>query len=218
MKLDRFPTAAPAGELVWWPEHGMGYYPVDQSAGVYDLSYWQKYTEYDASPMGKQLTRARVDLVSRFWDGFVIDVGIGAGAFVEAWGVHTGGLVYGWDVNPTAIEWLVARNQLACPTEATSESVHFALSFWDCLEHIPEPDAMLSKARMVFVSLPIFDGPEHVLRSKHFRRDEHCWYWTRSGLIRWMAARGFECVECSAIETLIGREDIESFAFARPRA
>lgn len=189
----------------------MGYYPVDQTLGVYDRDYWAKYVAYDASPLGRDLTRARVDLVNRYWSDEVIDVGIGAGGFVRE-RRRTGRDTFGWDVNPTALEWLRGHDLARDPMV---EPVGFALTFWDCLEHIPEPDAMLSRAAMVFVSLPLFDGPEHVLRSKHFRRDEHCWYWTRAGLLAWFADRGFSCVEHSTIESLLGREDISSFAFAR---
>ena len=208
------PSAAPSGpELLWWPESGIGYFPVDQALGVYDEGYWQKYIGYDTSPMGRRLARARVELVARHYPRglALIDVGIGAGGFILARS-EGGDPTFGSDVNPTALAWLEARGLRRDPEHATFPH---ALSFWDCLEHIPEPGPMLAQADAVFVSLPLFEGPEHILRSKHFRRDEHCWYFTRAGLIRFFERHGFECAEHNTAETLIGREDISSFAFLR---
>ena len=211
-----FPSGAPAGEeLIWWPESGMGYFPVDQRLGVYDAGYWAKYVAMDASPMGQRLQRARVDFVERHLgsNAELIDVGIGAGGFLTERN-RRGLPTFGTDVNPIALEWLSERGLWRDPcTDPVG-----ALSFWDCLEHIPEPDPLLAPADFVFVSLPIFEGPEHVLRSKHFRKDEHCWYWTRDGLIAWMARRGFACAEHNTMESVLGREDIHSFAFLREAA
>ena len=69
--------------------------------------------------------------------------------------------------------------------------------------------------RLVFLCLPLFTGPEHVLRSKHFRPDEHYWYWTYEGLLWWMGEHGFTCIEHGTPESLLGREDIHTFVFNR---
>jgi hypothetical protein len=65
------------------------------------------------------------------------------------------------------------------------------------------------------VSCPIYENSEHILRSKHFRKDEHCWYWTEQGLITFMRHYGFEVVESNRMESDIGREDIGTFVFKR---
>lgn len=205
-----FPSTAPQGALVWWPEFGMGYYPVTAGPGVYDAAYWQKYVEMDATLMGVLLTTARVEMVQRYWQGTVVDVGIGAGAFVQA--RQAVGRTLGWDVNPLGVAWLAERGLLQDPTQVTGR---VALTFWDCLEHIPEPGPLLDLASWVFVSLPIFQGPDHVLRSRHYRQTEHCWYWTRQGFLNWMQRQGFECVDHNTQESLLGRQDIDSFAFKR---
>jgi hypothetical protein len=54
-----------------------------------------------------------------------------------------------------------------------------------------------------------------VLRSKHFRPQEHIWYFTREGLVNAMKACGFSLVAESDFETELGREDIGTFAFRR---
>lgn len=198
--------------FVWLPERGMGYYPVkDPHDDVYDDAYFEKYVEYAATPLGRELTRLRIDLVER-WAGDVkvLDVGSGAGQFVES----RGGKTWGYDINCSAAEWLIKR-RLFCDTYGCSVP---AATFWDSIEHIADVDRILANIdAWVFCSLPIFTGPEHVLRSKHYRKDEHCWYWTASGFVNWMAAHGFEGVEQNDHETKAGREDILSFAFRRAK-
>jgi SAM-dependent methyltransferase len=202
-----------SGDLVWLPERGMGYYPVTEQP--YDAAYFEKYRGYAETELGRQLTAQRVAMVCRHLlpGAVVLDVGIGSGQFVEAI-AEAGWASLGFDINPAGVEWLLEGGRFWDPREQAVE----ALTFWDALEHIPDPAAYLAGAReWVFVSLPIFDGPEQVLRSKHFRPDEHCWYWTREGLINWMAHHRFRCVEHNTNETLLGREDVHSFAFRRIR-
>lgn len=195
--------------LVWLPERGMGRLHVREAP--YDRKYWEKYEGYAATPMGRAITAARVALVRRHVgpDEEVLDVGIGCGDFLDAYP----GPRAGFDVNPVGIEWLTRRGLLRDPRQ---QDAH-ALTFWDVLEHIPDARAFVAAARAwLFCSVPIVpgEGPPR-LDWKHLRRDEHCWYWTRGGLIRWMAEQGFRCVECTAAELLIGREDVETFAFQR---
>lgn len=215
--IDRaFRTWANEG-LVWLPERGVGFYPVREEDEPYRNAdaeaYWNKYAEYSRTPLGEALTAARVELVRSWTLAPVIDIGIGCGSFIEA--MYAGGATaYGHDVNPVAIEWLAQRGLWRDPWDE-GMSVE-AVSLWDVLEHLSDPGALVGRVRCyVFTSLPIFTSGEDVLRSKHFRRDEHRWYWTVDGLIRWMAHHGFECVEHDGRETKLGRESIGTFAFRR---
>ncbi len=179
---------------------------------TYDEAYWAKYQHMADTDMGRALTQARIDLVARHYDGPLLDVGIGSGQFIVGRLSSRGRNTYGYDVNPLAIEWLKER---ALYLNLYKESVR-ALSFWDALEHIPDPGAAVARAgEWVFVSLPIFDGPEDCLASKHFRPGEHLWYWTHGGFVRWMERQGFECVEHNVIESDLGRDGIGSYAFRR---
>lgn len=185
----------------------MGYYPVKPSDMPYDAEYFARYQQQADTSIGRALTQARVDLVARHYAGPVLDVGIGCGQFVDARPDTTG-----FDVNPAGVEWLKDRDVFADPYAARVP----VLTFWDSLEHIMDPAAAVAQATdWVFVSLPIFDGAEHVLTSKHFRKDEHIFYWSDRGIRRWFAAQGFECVEHNQAETDIGREGIGSYAFKR---
>lgn len=194
-------------ELVWLPRHGMGHYPVTEQP--YDERYFRKYERLSRTELGQRLIRTRIELVDRFHPGRLVDVGIGSGAFIEARGPER---TTGFDISETALAWLRQRGLLTPMHDVMVEAV----SCWDSLEHIPEPARLLANVTgWVFCCLPIFDGPEHVLRSKHFKPAEHCWYWTRDGLIGWMRVQGFECLEHSTVETLAGREDIHTFVFRR---
>lgn len=191
--------------LQWLPELGLGYYEVEPGE-PYGEAYFAKYQAMAATPMGAAITSARVDLVRRWWAGPVVDVGIGCGQFVEA----IDGA--GYDVNPVGVAWLRERGRFVDPYAAEVD----AITCWDSLEHLRDPGALLARARhWVFVSLPIFRSAEHAVQSRHFRRDEHYFYFTEPGFERFMRSHGFELRERDNIETLLGREDILSFAFER---
>lgn len=197
--------------LTWYLELGYGYYPVVGGNAVYDRAYFQRYQAYTATPMGQALTAARVDLVRRWaGDAECLDIGIGAGDFLEA--RRPQAPTFGYDVNPEAVRWLLDRGAFRDPCHGPVA----CMTFWDSLEHLADPQIVLSQAsRWAFITIPVFRGPDHVLVSKHFRKDEHFWYFTRAGLIGWMGNQGFVCAEQSTAETALGREDIETFAFER---
>lgn len=188
----------------------MGWYPVADTEAPYDRAYFDRYRALDRTETGRLLTAMRCDLVGRYASCArgpqLVDVGIGGGAFVLA---RPG--TAGWDINPAAVAWLEARELLRNPYEGCD-----AATCWDSLEHLADPAALLAAVRhLLFVSLPIFTGPDHVLRSRHFRRDEHVWYWTRDGFIDWLGGQGFAVVEHSTKECLAGREDIHTFVAIR---
>lgn len=198
-------------ELVWIPSRGMGFYPVTESP--YDAAYFEKYQRYAETELGRQLTAQRVALVQRFHPyGNLVDVGIGCGAFVQA-RVDHGFATQGYDVSPCAIAWLERNGYWRDPYKYEIGAV----SLWDSLEHLLDPARLLANVRSwVFTSLPIVPGDGPPPRDwKHFRRDEHRWYWTRAGLIGWMLEQGFRCVEHGTPESLLGRQDIETFVFRR---
>lgn len=203
--MKRFSQEIKSG-LVWLPELGMGRYPVPKDR-PYDADYFSRYQELADTDLGRELTAARIRLVARHYTGSVLDVGIGAGQFVTARPETKG-----FDINPAGVEWLKERGAWA----NLYRDRFPALTFWDSLEHIDRPDVAVARAeKWVFVSVPIFSGAEHVIRSRHFRRDEHIWYWTHDGLVAWFGEQGFELVESNGIETQLGREGIGSYAFAR---
>lgn len=200
-------------ELVYVPALGIGRYPVPVSQRPYDEDYFHKYQQLADTPMGHALTKARVELVARHHgSGMVLDVGIGAGQFVEA-----RPQTWGYDVNPAGIQWLKLRGRWGNLYDPGLPDDAFpALAFWDSLEHIDKPELAVAKARQwVFVSIPIFANGDAILASHHYRPNEHIFYFTHDGLLRWFAEQGFTCVEHNTIESELGRSGIGSYAFKR---
>ena len=92
------------------------------------------------------------------------------------------------------------------------------LCFWDSLEHIPNPSALLSRinsGQYVFISIPIFDDLAKVKQSKHYRPDEHYYYFTKDGMIKYMTDLNFKTLDISDFEISAGREGIYTFVFRK---
>ena len=192
--------------LIWCPEKGIGFHPADPIS--YEHDYWEKYIGYDNSPMGEALTAARKELVDFYYRGDIVDIGIGAGRFVSSMGASG----FGFDINENAVSWLMANNRFRDPYSSRVD----AISCWDSLEHIPVPEALIDQVnKWVFVSLPIFNNPATITKSKHYRPGEHIWYWSDSGLVKWFSDLGFVLVEKNNMETELGREDISTYVFRR---
>lgn len=191
-------------QLQWLPELGIGYYPV--TAMPYDAEYFARYQAMKDTEIGLKLNHARIELVNQYTNDDVLDIGIGSGAFVEA-----RAKTYGYDINPHAVEWLVKHKAYRHPFKGAN-----SLTFWDSLEHIHNPTLILQGAKeYVFVSCPIYENLDHLLQSKHYRKDEHCHYWTVQGLLTFMDYFGFERIDENWIESELGREDIGTFVFKR---
>lgn len=190
--------------LIWYGQYG--YYPA-KTQGVYNEAYFNKYKGYAATPFGVKLNEARLQIVEKYYTGLMVDVGIGCGQFVKS-----RPMTCGYDVNPFGIQWLKDENLWLDPYKFSVA----AMSFWDSLEHIAKPDLILRKClTYAFVSMPIFKHEAHVLQSKHYRKDEHYWYFTTQGFIDYAMTLGFSVVEISDVETRIGREDILTFVLQR---
>lgn len=192
-------------QLVWLPELGVGWYPVKESP--YDDAYWQNYRQMDATPVGTVLTARRVDWARRWGANAArtVDVGIGGGRFCVEFGCK------GWDINPHALEWLLSSGRALDPSLRKVDTA----TFWDSLEHIHDPRPILANVeRCVLVSMPIYRNVAHILGSKHFKKDEHCWYFSAEGLTRFMERHGFTLAGWNTMEQP-EREDIETFAFMR---
>ena len=194
-----------------WNEEGIGYLELPDQEHVYDKEYWTRYQSMKNTSMGKQLTKARIDLANKYVDSpnNVIDVGIGNGQFVEEYGC------FGSDINPYAIEWLKSINKYSTIDDDYGYKWQ---TYWDVWEHLTLDEmkhAIKHNHIGIIMSMPIYNSFEHCTISKHLRPLEHRWYFTVSGLILFMERLGYRCLEVSSIETKIGREDIKSFVFRK---
>lgn len=191
-------------KLIWLPEIGIGFYPVKETP--YDVAYFNKYAEMAKTEIGVSLNVARVNLVNKYTNDEVIDVGIGCGTFIES-RENT----KGFDVNPAGIKWLHKNKKYKDPYYGCNHA-----TFWDSLEHIENPELLLEKiSGYVFVSIPIFISHADVLLSKHYRKDEHFWYFTDKGFKYFMDINGFDFIESNKMETLLGRESIGTYVFRK---
>jgi Methyltransferase domain len=198
-----------ASGLFWDETLGMGYFPV-QARNQYGVEYWDNYQKYRGTSIGDKLTSRRISLVRSYQpsDLKLVDIGIGNGQFIDTYGAGA----FGYDVNPRAIEWLFSKKIWWDPSHENPPSA----TFWDSLEHSERPGDLVKKVdRFIFISIPIFTSLDHVLRSKHFKKDEHFWYFTDRGLEGWMSRRGFSLITKNRMEEECGREDIGTFVFKR---
>lgn len=198
--------------LVWFPEANIGYSLPGESI-VYDDEYFNQYLEREDSETGRKLNDFRSELVNRYTKGRILDVGIGNGAFIK-----NRGNCWGYDVNPKGVEWLKRRNRFLNPYEEGLDYEGIAgITFFDSLEHIMHPSKLLERVggQIVFVSIPIFNNLVHLLASKHFKRNEHIYYFTIDSFVNYMSSLGFKWLEFSNQEITCGREDIYTFVFKR---
>lgn len=202
--LDYFSTesAREIDGLLWSDDLGMGLCP--ERPIDYACSYFNNYRRLDNTEMGAKLTAERVRYVRSFTQCDAVDVGIGGGRFVT----EIDGL--GYDINPDAVDWLGGRYFDIYSAKAD------VLTFWDSLEHIPNPSAAINQARhWVFCSVPVAKDGYDARTFKHYKPGEHIWYFNTSGLIRYIEAHGFRCVGISGAECALGRESVKTFAFRR---
>jgi len=197
--------------LVTLPEWGIAYYhPRMPLEKVYGREYYEEYKNRSLTKIGEALNSARVELVEKYRVGphTLIDVGVGAGNFVSAYAC------WGYDINPHAVSMLRAKNRYVEPQSVVGD---LSLTFWDSLEHIPDPKPILDKiTHYAFVSTPIYPDLHTLKNSKHYKPIEHCWYFTHEGIIQFMRAHGLIYIEHNQMETDIGRESIGTYVFGRP--
>lgn len=192
------------GEFVWWPERGYGIRTPD-AAFPYDEAYYSKQRARENTEVGRLLVRHRAKFVGNTGPS-IVDIGIGAGLFTQVCECQ------GFDVNPLACLWLREKGKWH---DIYKESIDTAC-FWDSLEHILTPEAMLANVRSeAFISTPIYASCEHALRSRHYKPNEHIWYFTEPGLIQWMEKQGFYLLERNCDEERYGREGVGSYRFSR---
>lgn len=178
----------------------------------YGHDYYKRYQDYRGSATSACLIRCRSEMVARFGAPPVLDVGIGSGEFLESLNAE-GIRCFGFDINPIAVSILKDRGDFLSPV---SPGVQTA-TFWDTLEHIPDPATFLSELNSptVLISIPILDRVASINGWKHFKPGEHLYYFTEKGLVAYMKDVGYNVVYSGRPEERCGRQDIGSFAFKR---
>jgi hypothetical protein len=189
--------------------------PWTSNEKIYDEATFHRLAARDKTEIGRRLNQFRLALVHRYTgeSDRVLDVGIGAGTFMD---LH--GNCLGFDINPYAVTLLRERGLYFNPYCDDFEAANIAaVTFFDSLEHISDVGDILGRLRgqVVIVSLPIFRDARHMQSSRHFKPDEHVWHFTRRQFEAFMLGTGFVIVEERDDETRIGREDICTFVLKR---
>ncbi len=213
--MDRFIASMPAEEdadLMLCREHGVAYQKDMTPTAEYDAAYYAKCASYEDKEIANRINDGRISMVAKHHGllAKVCDIGIGSGEFIRR-----RGNTHGFDVNPVAIEWL-KRNDLW----AHDLSSFGAYTFWDVIEHVPQPEAYFQHIQLhakLFTSIPIYYALGGIRLSKHYRPGEHLYHFTERGFVDWMEAHGFRLIEMQDFEIQAGRESIYSFAFKRYR-
>ena len=203
--------SVPFGELSYCYKKGIMYQSDMTKSVAYDNHYFEDYVRKENSEIAKKLNAARTSITQKHCTS-VLDIGVGSGEFIKSSNIP----VFGYDINQVAVRWLRQQNIYRDPYKEMPEVD--GLTFWDSIEHIPNPGALLSLIEpscFVFISVPIFSDLLRVRESKHFKMNEHYFYFTADGLITYMKDSGFNIIEISDEETKAGRESILSFVFKK---
>jgi hypothetical protein len=197
-------------ELIWIPEKGAGHFPVHNAK--YDTEYFNKYVRYERTPIGHKINAFRKRIVNKYTKAKVLDIGIGSGSFIK----HRGNCL-GYDINPKGRSWLEKKGLFFDPYRLADFNSIRGITFFDSLEHIRKPEIIFYSLtdQFVFVSIPIFKDLEHLLKSKHLRKNEHYYYFTEKGFIEYMANYNFNLLEVRDDEIKCGREDVYTFIFQK---
>jgi len=188
-------------------DEGYWFYPVNDF--VYDKAYMDKYKEYVDTTIGKGILDARLRLISEY--DKILDIGVGCGTLID-----NKKDAKGFDVNPEAIKMLKKTKRWCDPYKDDMWDFD-AITFFDSFEHIEKPELLLNRIthEAVVIVIPLFKTVKGILKSKHYRPDEHYHYFTGGGLIRYMSKHGFHCKSINSEETELGRDEIHSFVFTR---
>jgi hypothetical protein len=209
--VETFPAEQLNDHIMICPNHGVAYQKDMTQSVSYDVNYFNKYVGYEGKEIARKINHFRTSLTEAYVAS-ILDMGIGSGEFIKSSHIKT----YGFDINPVGVSWLKERGIYHDPYSEFLKAE--GVSLWDTLEHIPNPGQLLDILPVntyLFVSLPIFDDLWKLTESKHYKPNEHYWYWTTPGLVGYMSLKGFNNLECRDDEVAAGRENIGAFVFQK---
>lgn len=178
----------------------------------YGQEYFDNYINREDTPIAIKLNEFRNSITEKYCK-CVLDVGVGSGEFIKKSSIKT----FGYDVNPHGINWLKDRGIYLDIYEERWPDEIDGVSLWDTMEHIPNPTELIKRIRggFLFISLPIFKDCSEIRQSKHYKPNEHLYYFTEYGLEKFLSDSGFYLVEKTDAESKAGREGVLSFVFRK---
>ncbi len=208
--IQSYPSV-PFGELNYCLTKGIMYQRDMTVSVAYDKHYFETYVRLEKTDISKKLNDGRTSITQKYCNS-LLDIGVGSGEFIK----QSKLLVYGYDINAVGVRWLREGGIFRDPYQEMPQVD--GLTFWDSIEHIPNPNELLMRMRpdcYAFISLPIFTDLLLVRQSKHYKPNEHYYYYTAHGMINFMTDSGFQLVELSDQESRAGRENILTFVFKK---
>jgi 2-polyprenyl-3-methyl-5-hydroxy-6-metoxy-1,4-benzoquinol methylase len=194
-------------------------YQVDRSKPIqYNIKYIKKLDKYRENiHMHESINKARVELVKEYVSGWkhVLDIGCGNLDFLKELN-KSYILSHGYEVIPKSVDELKELNAYVDISDKDNLYEMDAVTMWDVLEHLKEPKEVLDKIPtgcLLMVSIPIFETFHKLEESRHYRPNEHLWYFTHSGFIAYM--EGWQLLEYNDRETELGREGIRTYVFRK---
>ena len=164
------------------------------STSIYDAAYHNKFLERSKTDLGKQIYKARWDLVMRHAPGHLrlLDYGCASGAFHM--GSPNGYRTHGYDVNPhTGFSSGKDLGYMAFDI----------VTMWDSIEHVHDPVDVI-KGLMpdwLFITTPNLESVKTGIKEwKHYRPGEHLYYFDRHSLKEVLGSCNYEIVEENFIE------------------
>ena len=194
---------------------------------IYNETYYRRHLAYANSNTEKNLNEFRAEFVKSFLDNsyittpFVVDYGCSHGAFLatvpEKLGTEFDYI--GVDINPYCVSHCVRSGIKAYSPEmfdyfhsGRTRIVPAIMTFWDVLEHLRDPRALLQfwQPCFLFVSLPSLNGfydaygnTADIQLWKHYRPFEHIWNFTEENFEKFLRWCGYETVGISYEESAI---------------
>lgn len=199
--------------LIINPRMGIAYQSDRSESIPYDNDYFENFLKRADTPIGIKLNEERCKLAESECDGDILDIGIGCGTFID----RVKNKCYGYDIMKKSVDWLKERNLFLDINDGIPENIR-GITMWDSLEHMPEPKDFLvriPKNIPLIVTIPIIKNIIRVKWWKHYKPNEHFWYFTKEGFINFMATVGFAFKDALDFEIKTGREDAYTFVFIK---
>ena len=174
--------------------------------------------KYKNKEFNEKVNAARMAFIHKHYGPWgLLDIGIGNGSFIKKYNsfnpMRSINKAFGWDIDKNARKWLSNNGLLA-----TDLSMYNCYTMWDVLEHLHSPSEYfkyMNNGDECFLSIPIIENLCDIRNSKHYRPDEHLYYFTEPGLIQYMERHGLYLIAHDDFEIKIGRADIYSYCFEK---
>lgn len=183
----------------------------------YTEEYFNHFKSLENTESAYKINMGRHKLIDEYYDSNnIVDIGIGSGDFIRTAGNLT---IYGYDISGKSRQYLLDNGRFFDIHSKRAPYDRISIfTFWDSLEHIEFKNQGVLLKRMaigtyIFVSMPIMTDIMKIKGSKHYKPNEHIYYFTMTGFQDYMSKFGFMCMKIQDFEIKAGREDVYTFVF-----